>query len=100
MLRSLCINELSRLYRDLPIHSTEERLASNFRNPAGLDLQIRSLATCDPSDNHHQKLNPSLDMVRIWEQYGNDPEALTNQIEVIVLKYGIIVENYPSLFTQ
>lgn len=96
--KSLHVNELCRLYRDLPIHSMEERLSPTFRNPAGIDLQIRSLAKCDPMDNHHQKLTPSLDMVRIWEEYGEDPAGLEEQINQIIFKYGINHKDYPSLF--
>ena len=96
--KSLHVNELCRLYRDLPIHSMEERLSPTFRNPAGIDLQIRSLAKCDPTDTHHQKLNPSLDMLRIWEEYGEHPETLQDQISKIVFKYGINTKDYPALF--
>lgn len=96
--KSLHVNELCRLYRDLPIHSMEERLSSTFRNPAGIDLQIRSLAKCDPTDTHYQKLNPSLDMVRIWEEYSNNQEALEEQINKIVFKYEISTKDYPTLF--
>jgi len=49
-------------------------------------------------DNHHQKLTPSLDMVRIWEEYGEDPAGLEEQINQIIFKYGINHKDYPSLF--
>ena len=96
--KSLHVNELSRLYRDLPIHSMEERLAPTFRNPAGIDLQIRSFAKCDPEDNHRQKLVPSLDMTRIWEEYSEDLRKLEERIGEIVFKYGINTKDYPTLF--
>ena len=96
--KSLHVNELSRLYRDLPIHSMEERLAPTFRNPAGIDLQIRSFAKCDPEDNHRQKLVPSLDMTRIWEEYSGDPQKLEDRIDEMVFKYGINTKDYPTLF--
>ena len=96
--KSLHVHELSRLYRDLPIHSMEERLAPTFRNPAGIDLQIRSFAKCDPEDSHRQKLIPSLDMTRIWEEYSEDLRKLEERIDEIVFKYGINTKDYPTLF--
>lgn len=96
--RSLHVNELSRLYRDLPIHSMEERLAPTFRNPAGIDLQIRSLAKCDPTDTHQQNLMPSLDMTRIWEEYSDNLNRLEERVHEIISKYGIDTKDYPTLF--
>ena len=96
--RALHVNELSRLYRDLPIHSTEERLSPTFRNPSGIDLQLRSFAKCDPEDVHRQKLVPSLDMARIWEAYSGDVDGLQRRIDEIIFKYGIDPKDYPTLF--
>lgn len=63
-----------------------------------IDLQIRSFAKCDPEDNHQQKLIPSLDMTRIWEEYSEDLRKLGERIDEIVFKYGINTKDYPTLF--
>ena len=90
--------ELSNLYRTLPIHSDELRKADNFRNPAGIDLQLRSLAKCDPSDYHRQKLVASVAMRKVWSEYANNRQALQDRVIEIVEKYGIDTSKYPTLF--
>ena len=90
--------DLSNLYRALPIHPDEIRNAENFRNPAGIDMQLRSLAKCDPSDYHRQKLVPSASMRKVWSNYSNDVLSLNNKIDMIISKYEIDTSLYPTLF--
>ena len=91
------VNDLSRLYRDLPIHSMEDRLSPTFRNPAGIDLQLRSMAKCDPDNGHNQKLTPSLDMYRVWDELSSRGNEVSQLFEDILQKYHIDRRLYPSL---
>ena len=91
--------ELSELYRALPIHPDAVRQHENFRNPAGIDLQLRSMAKCDPSDYHRQKLVASAAMRRVWSMYANSITELNDRIAEIIKKYQIDVSKYPSLFS-
>lgn len=91
------VNDLSRLYRDLPIHSMVDRLSPTFRNPAGIDLQLRSMAKCDPDNGHNQKLTPSLDMYRVWDELSSRGNEVSQLFDDILQKYHIDRRLYPSL---
>jgi len=58
---------LSRLLNELPIHPMEKR-GAEFRNPAGVDLQIRSFKTLDPK----YILKSSLNYGRLFKIVWND----------------------------
>lgn len=58
---------LSRLLNELPIHPKDMR-GEQFRNPAGVDLQIRSFKTLDPE----YKRKGSFDCGKLFKEVWND----------------------------
>ena len=76
--------ELSNLLRSLPIHPLEVRLDPCFRNKAGIDAQLRTLAACDPENKSKRWKTPSRLMKHYWDIYMHRQDLLERDAEAVL----------------
>lgn len=74
---------LSRVLNELPFHPSRNR-GEQFRNPAGVDIQIRSFQKIDPEHTPETALNCGELFREIWNEFASQKDYL-NRVAAAIL---------------